>query len=63
MQRRTKKQKEAARMASPHPADRFTDKEENEMYEQGYQALRRKLASDSTAGPEQGATGTPGPGR
>jgi RNA polymerase-binding transcription factor DksA len=62
MRKATKKQKEAARMASPHPEDRFTDKEENEMYEQGYRALRRKLASDSTSGPEQRATGTPGPG-
>jgi RNA polymerase-binding transcription factor DksA len=62
MKKPTKKQREAARMASPHPEDRFTDKEENEMYEQGYQALRRKLATDSTAGPEQGATGAPGAG-
>jgi RNA polymerase-binding transcription factor DksA len=58
----TKKQREAARMASPYPEDRFTDKEENERYEQGYQALRRKLASDSTAGPELRGRRAPGPG-
>ncbi|MDQ2773240.1 MAG: hypothetical protein M3Y54_22370 [Bacteroidota bacterium] len=63
MKKRTRKEKEAARMASPHPADRFTDKEENGMYEQGYQALRRQLANDSTAGPEQGATGAQRPGQ
>lgn len=63
MKKRTRKEKEAARMASPHPEDRFTDKEENEMYEQGYQALRRQLANDSKAGPEQLPTRAPGVGK
>ena len=56
----TKKQREAARMASPHHEDRFTDKEENEMYRQGYLAMRRKLAGDSNPAPELRARCAPG---
>ncbi len=31
-------------MDSPHPADRFTDKEEEAFYEAGYKALKKHVA-------------------
>lgn len=36
-------------MASPHPEDRFTDAEEDAMFESGLQALKRKVAATTKA--------------
>ena len=49
MKRITKKAKEAARMASPHPEDRFTDAEEDAMFDSGFQALKSKVAAIAKA--------------